>query len=277
MAIKLDMGKAWNDAVALLSANKDVVLIVAAVFFFLPNAIASLTIPQPTELEAMTAAGGQPDMDALVEVLTAYWSSVWWVFALLAVVQAIGMLGLLALLRDSSRPTVGQALSFGVKALLPYIACQLLATLLMVIVVGVLVGIGALIAPAVAALLGLVGMVFAVYIYVKFSLLSPVIGIEGRFNPISALQRSWQLTKGNSLRLFAFYLMLIVVFMVLSIVASMFLALFSIMGEELGLFASAIGGALITMVVTSIMLAVLASVHQQLSGGSGVTARATFE
>ena len=278
MAIKLDMGKAWNDAVALLSANKDVVLIVAGVFFFLPNAIAALAMPQATaEFAEMTAANADSDPQAMLDMMLAVYSEIWWIIVLLAGFQAIGMLGLMALLTNASRPTVGEALGFGTKALIPYIAVQLLASLLMVLVVGVPTAIGALVAPALGALLALVGIVLAVYVYVKLSLTSPVIAIERTLNPFAVLRRSWQLTKGNSFRLFAFYLLLIIVLAVISIIAGMIWTVFGIMGEQIGLFASAIGGALVSMASVAIFMAVLVAVHRQLSGGTDEAVRETFD
>lgn len=276
MAIKLDMGKAWNDAVALLSANKDVVLIIAAVFFFLPNAIGNVALPAPTELEAMAASGAEPDMEAMMAVLQEYFLGNWWAFLLLSLFQAIGMLGLLALLTDAARPTVGEALGFGAKALLPYFAAQFLYVLIIIVLVSVLAGVGALINPGVAALMALVGLVLAVYLMVKFSLSSAVIAIEKTLNPLRVLQRSWKLTKGNSLRLFGFYLLLFVVFIVVSLIAGMVFAIFGIMGEQIGFFGAAVGSALLSMAVTSIMLAVFAAIHRQLSGGSSEMTKETF-
>lgn len=274
---KLDMGKAWNDAVALLSTNRDVILIVAGVFFFLPNAISALAIPEPTELEAMTASGAQPDFEALSGVMMSYYAQHWWIFVLFGLVQAIGMLGLLALLTDTSRPTVGEALAFGAKALLPYLGTQILLSLIVVAVVGIMIAIGSLIGPAVAVLLGLVGVVVMIYLLIKFSLISPVIAIDKVMNPVRVLQRSWQMTKGNSLRLLAFYFLLLLVLAVITIVAGMVFAIFGIMGEQVGLFATAIGGAIISMAMTTVMLAVLAAVHRQLSGGSAEAVRETFD
>ncbi|QZH75896.1 MAG: glycerophosphoryl diester phosphodiesterase membrane domain-containing protein [Erythrobacter sp.] len=276
MAIKLDMGKAWNDAVALLSANRDVVLVVAGVFFFLPSAIASLAMPQPTEIEALSASA-EPNPEALLGAISAYYGQIWWMFLLIGLVQAIGALCVLALLTDRSRPTVGDALKFGLKALIPYIATQLLVALLVTAVMGVLIGIGALISVAVAALLGLVGVILAIYVWIKLSLATPVIGIEKRLNPLAAMQRSWQLTKGNSLLLLAFYLLLGLVMIVISLIGGMVFAIFGFVGEQVGLFASAIGGALISMGVTAVMLAVLAAVHRQLSGGTSEAVRETFD
>lgn len=277
MAIKLDMGQAWNDAVALLSANRQVMLIVAGVFFFLPNAVGSLALAPPSELQAMAASGAEPDIEAMTQIMLEFYQQNWWAFILLGLFQAIGMLGLLALLTDASRPTVGEALGFGAKALLPYFGTQLLSAVLLMSIMLVLVGLGTLINPAVGVLLGIVGLVVIAYMMVKFSLSSPVIAIEKSFNPIRVLQRSWMLTKGNSLRLFGFYVLLVLVFIVISAIASMVWAAFSILGDQVGLFASAIGGAILSMAFSVVMLAVLAAVHRQLAGPSAPAVSETFE
>ncbi|KLE32353.1 glycerophosphoryl diester phosphodiesterase membrane domain-containing protein [Aurantiacibacter luteus] len=275
---KLDLGLAWNDAVALLRANLRVVLVVAGVFFFLPNVVAAVAMPQPAELEAMASSPDLAEnMDAFMEMLTAYYQSIWWVFALIALLQAVGMLGLLALLTDASRPTVGQALAFGARALVPYIVAQLLASLIMVMVVVLLVAVGAAINVALAVVLGLVALVLAVYLWVKFSLVSPVIAIEKVMNPLRAIMRSWQLTKGNSLRLFFFYFLLVLVAVVIFIVASMVFSIFALAGDEAGLFASAVGGSLVQMGVLIAFIGVLAAVHRQLAGGSAPAVRETFD
>ncbi|MGB3165303.1 MAG: hypothetical protein WBA68_00825 [Alteraurantiacibacter sp.] len=266
MTTKLDPGKAWNDAVALLSANMQVVLIVAGVFFFLPTAIAGIALPQPAELEAMAASGGEPDPEAMLAVLQGYYTSNWYWFLLLSLVQGVGMMALLALLTDSGRPTVGEALGVGAKSVLPYFTAQLLVALFVSLVIVVLVGVGALVNVAAAILLGLVGFVLAVYFFVKMSMIAPVIAIEKVLNPLRALQRSWALTKGNSLRLFGFYALLLLVLVVLTLLAGMLFSIFAIMGQQVGLFIEAIGGALISMATSIVMLGVLAAVHMQLSG-----------
>ncbi len=277
MNIKLDMGQAWNQAVAMLSANKSVVAVVAGVFFFLPNVISTLMLPQAAELEAFTAGTPPEDLQAVLQMMGELYAGIWWIFIPLAIVQAMGVLGLLALLAHRDRPTVGEALGFGLKALLTYIGVQLLSAIIMAAVLMLPIVLGALIAPAVAALLGLAGFVAVIYVWVKFSLASPVIAVEKQMNPITVLQRSWQVTKGNSLRLFAFYLLLVLVLLVITVISGMVFSVFSIMGEQMGLFASAIGGSLINMVVVSVMLAVLAAVHRQLTGGSDDNVAAAFQ
>lgn len=278
MAEKLDLERAWNEATALLSANRDVILIVAGVFFFLPNVISTLLLPSGDALAMqMEGMGEQPDPEEMLALFTDYFAQSWWIYLLFGLIQAAGVLGLLALLTDRSRPTVGEALGFGAKALLPYIVAQLLQGLALVLAPLLLIFLGAAINPAIAALLGMIGVIVAIYLWVKFSLLSPVIAIDRIMNPVAALRRSWQLTKGNSLRLFALYALLIVAVLVLSLVAGMVFALFSVLGETIGLFATAIGGGLISMAFTTVMLAVLAAVHRQLSGGTVERTRETFE
>lgn len=278
MATKLDLGRAWNEAMALLSANRDVVLIVAAVFFFLPNVISTLMLPsQEALVMQLEALGEQPEPDELMALVSAYFEQSWWIYLLFALVQAAGVMGLLALLTDSSRPTVGEALSFGLKALASYLVAQILSGLVMIGVPFLLVAIGGLVSVALAALLAFVGIGLAVYIWIKFSLVSPVIAIEKVMNPVAALSRSWRLTKGNSLRLLAFYFLLVICVMVLWLVVSMVLSLFTLMGEEIGLFAMAIGGGLMSMAFTTVMLLVLVAVHRQLSGRGGEPLGATFE
>ncbi len=278
MQEKLDLERAWNRATALISANRDVILVVAGVFFFLPNVISTLLLPSGESLAMqMDAQGDQPDPAEMMALFVDYFGQSWWIYLLLGLVQAVGVLGLLALLTDRSRPTVGEALGFGAKALLPYIIAQLLIGLALMLAPILLIFLGAAVNPGVAVILGFVGLILAIYLWVKFSLLSPVIAIDRIMNPVAALRRSWRLTKGNSLRLFALYFLLIIAVFVLSLVASMVFALFTVLGETIGLFAAAIGGGLISMAFTTVMLAVLAAVHRQLSGGTAESARETFE
>ncbi|WP_165853516.1 glycerophosphoryl diester phosphodiesterase membrane domain-containing protein [Aurantiacibacter aquimixticola] len=275
MAIKLDLGRAWNEAVALMSANKDVIAVVAGVFFFLPSAISTIAIPMG-DIQA-AAGSGEIEPEALLDLLAGFYAQYWWVFALVALFQAVGMIGLLALLTDQRRPTVGEALGFGLKALIPYIAAQLLATFLLVAAFLLPIVLGAAINTAVAVLLGVVGVVLAIYIWVKFALVSPVIAIEREMNPLAALRRSWKLTKGNSLRLFAFIALLALCFAVLTLLANMVFSIATVAGEQVGLFVSAIGGAVMNSALVVVFLAVLAAVHRQLSGGTSEAVRDAFE
>jgi hypothetical protein len=264
--MKLDMGRAWNDAMALLRGNQQVVLVVAGVFFFLPNLALMLLMPE-TMAEAETRAAGGADMDAALTAFVTLYGEVWWQLLLVALASAVGMLGLLALLTDHNRPTVAEALKAGVTYLLPYIAAQILialmitAILMVPLVTASAAGVGA------GVLVGILAIVAIAYVYTKVSLTVPVIVVEELTNPLRAIGRSWSLTKGNSVRLFLFYLLIVVLFFVIMIVLGIVGgALGLIAGAEANLIINGLIGAAANMVFITLYLAVLAAVHRQLSG-----------
>lgn len=270
------MGRAWNEAMSLLRGNQQVVLVVAGVFFFLPNLALYLLMPE-TMGQAEAQVAGEPDLDAVMQTMSAAYGEIWWQLLLVTLASAIGMLGLLALLTDHNRPTVGEALKAGMIYLLPYIGAQILIAMLAVAIVMVPIIVGAAAGVAAGALVGILALVAIIYLYTKFSLTVPVIVIDEVMNPLSALARSWSLTKGNSVRLFLFYMLIVVVFFVI-------LMVLGIVGGALGLVAGADANVIISglisaganMVFLTLYLAVLAAVHRQLSGNSKEIG-ATFE
>ena len=268
MAAKLDMGRAWNEAVASISANRDMVLIVAGVFFLLPNLMLSLLVPGAAQPPTMPA-GGEDNMDQMMAQMSAWIGDVWWMYAAIAVAQAVGSLALLALLTDRDRPTVGEAIGLGVKALPTYLATQIIVSL----AIGIAGGTGLLLAqvsPLLGVLLVLLVMIFALYAMLKILLVTPVIAIEKEMNPVAALRRSWRLTKGNSLLILAFFLLLGVAFVVISLVVGLVLAAFSLLGEDVGLIVGGIGNGMVSTALVTVMIAALAAVHRQLAAGNQV-------
>jgi membrane-anchored glycerophosphoryl diester phosphodiesterase (GDPDase) len=150
---------------------------------------------------------------------------------------------------------------------LSYIAAQLLQVALIVFVAVLLTAIGALTGlQALAVLGGIVAFVVTCYIVVKLSLVAPVIAIEGERNPVRALRRSWTLTRGQSFRLFLFYLLLLVAFMVLSVVITLVLGLpFALAGEQAALLGEGVLSGLVNAVMVVVAVCVLAAVHTQLA------------
>lgn len=70
--MKFDMGQAWTDAVALLSKNRDLVVILAAVFLFLPSLALGVLAPT-TELEAIMEANPDGFQDAAAAYAAESW------------------------------------------------------------------------------------------------------------------------------------------------------------------------------------------------------------
>lgn len=279
---KLDMGAAWSGATTLIAQNKDTVGALAGLFFFLPYLAVGLLAPDLANPEpAEIAPGASPDavMQAMMEQFSQAYSQNWGLFLIATVVQFIGSLAILALLSNRDRPSVGEAIKRGVSAAPFYFAAQLLTALLAGVIIGVPLGISVAVGSGmVAALLVPFLMLIALYIFVKFALLAPVMAIEGLRNPIAALRRSWQLTKGNSFRIVLFLVLLFLTIGIIALLFSLAMGLvFALFDDTVANIGNAIVAGLVNTLFAVIGLLVLASVHQQLAGPSGEQLAATFE
>jgi hypothetical protein len=274
--MKLDMNRAWTEALSLIQANIGVVATVAGVFFFLPYLAFALLMPETANF---AVEPNSDDPTAAFDQVMALYADIWWIMLLLIVAQTVGTLALLALLRADNRPTVGQAITVGAIGFLTSIAATIILYIGVGVIGGVLMGIAiASKITALAVILGLLLFVAFIYPMVKFSLLAPVIAIDKVYNPLTALLRSWRLTKGNSVRLFFFYLLLFIALVVVSGVIGMIVMLvFGLMGEEVMLIGSGLINSAVNAVVIVLMLGVLAAVHRQLAGPSAESMGETFE
>ena len=272
--MQLDMGKAWRDATMMIARNREVMLIVAGVFFFLPSFAATLLMP---DLQAQLSQNASPEQAQ--QFLSDFYLNNAPVFIVMALVQVIGFIALLALLRDDSRPTLGQALKVGLVGLLPYIGVQLLTAFALALLILIVAAAWAGAGTAVGAVLFVAAMVAAAYVLVKLSLVTPVVAIEKVMNPLAVIRRSWTLTKGNSLRLFAYYLLLMAVFFVIMIIVGIvFGVLLAVLGTGTAyLVANGLLSGLLGAAATLVFAAVIAAVHRQLAGPSTSHLADTFE
>ncbi|MBB3033580.1 glycerophosphoryl diester phosphodiesterase membrane domain-containing protein [Alteriqipengyuania lutimaris] len=274
--MKLDMNRAWTDALNLIKSNMGVVTVVAGVFFFLPYLAFALLMPEAANF---TMEPNSDDPAAALEQLTAVYADIWWIMLLLVIAQTVGTLALLALLRANNRPTVGEAIAVGAIGFLTSIAATIIFYVGAGIVGGLLMGIAITSQiTALAVIAGIVLFVVFIYLAVKFSLLAPIIAIDKVYNPLTALLRSWRLTKGNSVRLFLFYLLLFIALAVVSAVIGLIVMLvFGLMGEEVMLVGSGLVNSAVNAVIIVLMLGILAAIHRQLAGPDVATMSETFE
>jgi len=262
-----DMSKAWQNATAMIKANRDVLTVIAGIFFFLPALVTGFAIPpvDPAVLD---------DPAALQAAFWASYSDWFWLSALSMLMQVTGILAMLVLLRDRRRPTVAQALRAGLKALLPAIGTGLVMAFGIVLVS---VAVGTVIALLAASLgvggssiVSLVSTIvgaFFLYAGIRLSLWTPVIAVDGVRNPITVLRRSWRMTRGNALRLAVFFALLVVVYFVVFIILGMLTsALTLVLGEGAGLIIGVLVGGLVGALATMIFTSVTAAIHRQLSG-----------
>ena len=265
-----DMNAAWQDATALLRSNKELLLVIAGLFFFLPGLAFALYMPDIQN--DLAGLEGEAAFQAVMDLYSR--AGPWFVFSTL--LQSVGVLTMLALLRSQQKPTVSGAMKIGVTALLPYLGAQILLgisvgfALAIPLMVGAASGIAALV-----VVLTLIAIGIFVYLMVKFSMVAPIMAIEGKFNPIAAIQQSWAMTKGNSLRILLFFVLVGIAIIVIAILVMMVATLISsLAGTSIieGLFSALVGA-----VYTTVFTAVLAATFRQLSGPDTSEISETFD
>lgn len=271
--MKFDSNRAWKEASAAVTANREVLFAIAGVFILLPSLAFALLFPQPE------AAAGMTGEQAANLLLAFYRESMPWMIPM-AILQAVGSLALLTLFTDRTRPTVGAAIRQGAIGLVPYLVAQLLVGFVVSAIAMIVIGLGAatgLMALAIVLAVGVI--VFAVYAFVKTSLVAPVIVVEGVRNPIAALKRSWSLTTGNSSRIAVFYALLFFTFLVIVFIASALIGIVAavIAGAEGARIVNAVVSSMLGAAVTVYAVSVIAAVHRQLAGLSPEAVGATFD
>ena len=269
---KLDTNAAWKEASAIVSANREVLFALAGVFFMLPSLALAVIAGEPEVVSGMKR-------EQMMAAMEEFYRGAWWIIVLSAVLQVIGLLAILTLMRDRSRPTVGEAIRAGLLAALSYLAAQLIVVVGLSLIGGLLIGVAAVVSPVlavVAALLFAVTLVFAVF---RLILVAPVIAVEGVRNPLTAMLRSWRLTQGNFWRIFGFLLLILILFVVvvgiIMMVVGLILALAS-SGEPQRIIAAVFSSALGAVGVVY-FAGVLAAIHRQLGGPAAADLSATFE
>ena len=260
--MKFDGNKAWQQASAAVSANREVVLALSGVFFLLPVLCLFLLLPPP---QIDPNAGSE----AVEAIMREYQASVLPFLLPVLLFQALGILAVLTLLTDPARPTVGRAIALGMRCLLAYVLCQVLVNLPVNVATLLFASAGA--AAGVGALATAGALALAIYVTIRTSLAGPVIVVEGERNPIAALVRSWRLTAGNIGKIGVFYLLVAVAFLFVGLVMILVAGIvLSLAGS--GQFATAVLAVIVSGLFACAVLfftAIAAAVHRQLASAAG--------
>lgn len=271
--MRFDSNLAWRTAHSAILANRDVLLAMAGVFFLLPRLAFSLLMPEPPAVQ-----GASPTQS--MQAIEAYYGQTMPYLIPMVLFQAIGILGILTLFTDRSRPTVGQALRLGAKGVIPYVLAQMLLAMGIAMLGASLIGGASLLKQPVLAAGGVI-VVFMVAIgaYVRLSLVAPVVAVERVYNPLRALMRSWAITRGNGWRIFAFAVLVGVVMLVVMLAAISISGTLGALagGAEAGRVASAVVSSVLAAMATLYIAGLLAAIHRQLAGPSVRDIMATFE
>lgn len=282
--MEFDMNRSWTQAVALVGANFQLLAVMAGIFLLLPSALFYVAMP-----DLLTSLQETQDPDLMMAMLTDSMGPLIGYGLLAMLAQIIGYLGMISLMGDD-RPTVGEALkraltmtpsAIGATLLLMvvYILVAVLLSVVMGVVVSVLVGVaGQGVGVALTFLMAIATLIAVVYVITRFTLTMPAIVLDGLANPVKAMMRSWQLTKRSAMKIFFFYALLFVSYIVISL----------LLGPVFGLVAIAFGGGtgsalvlgllngVIGATVAMVFSGILVSMHQQLSGVSTQRIEDTF-
>lgn len=263
--MKLDLNAAWDQAVRLISMNREVMIVLGGVFFFLPYVLFALGVPMP-DFQAAAGPAGE-DSRALMAVMNGFITQYWWALLLLSLIQTIGAVAVMAVLGDPARPTVGAAMSRGFRFLLPSVGVQILTSLAVFMALVLAILIGALTgSQAIAATMAAFSIPVIVWLMTRLSLASPSVAIERIANPVAALRRSWRLTSDTGLRLLAFFVLLFIAFVVISQVIGLVIRLLTALPTaEIGTIVGGLLEGLVYAALTMIYYGILASVHRQLA------------
>jgi hypothetical protein len=235
--MKFSYSAVWADVMALLRAHASLIATVAGVFIFLPGLLLAYFVPQPVT----------QDFARLGEVWVEYATANWHWLLLNGLVSMIGQIAILLLI-FSRGITVGGAIAAAL-ALLPF---YFLTSLLCSILIGF--GFVLLIIPG-AYLLGRLGPVNAVVV------------AEMRRNPIDAIRRCFELTKGHGWAVLGLILIVAIAALIAIGVATTLLGIVFILiagqdvGQMLVLIVRAAGNAALVI----LMLLLNAAIYRNLS------------
>lgn len=259
---RFDSNRAWQEATAAVSANREVMAALAGVFIVLPAFALSVLLPMPEQQ-------GAADFDAAMAAASTYLQQNWLPYVVSGLINIIGTMALLALFGHASRPTVGEAIKRGLHAAPAGILVQILLGMMLtgaVLLPGTLLALSG--STALAGLGIAIGVTLAAWLWSRTSLATPIIAIDNLRNPITALQRSFALTRGNAGRLLLFYFLLILAFVIATqlVVLVVTLAAQALGGAEAALIAGALIGSVLQAALTVYLAGAMAASYRQLAG-----------
>jgi hypothetical protein len=262
----LSISQAWDETREVLARDGRLIGAVALAAVLLPQAIVGVVAP-PANL-----SGEQPPS---------------WVTLLSFVVALAGLVGQIAVMRLALGPatSVGEAITHGLKRLLPAFAAILLFAIPLVIILAIVLAVvggpaalesmragGAPDQSVTRAIL--IFVLIAIALSIRFQMIMPVAAAESG-GPVHILRRSWQLSAGHYWRLLGFLLLVCVVAIIVLGTAQIFGGLLAtaLLGEAEPLSVSALIVALLTGVVQTALVVVvstmIARIYAQLAGRAG--------
>lgn len=266
-----DMSRTWSEAMGLTRANFQILAIIAGVFLLLPGILFYVAAP---DLAAMSAPGA--DAEAISAAI-AEQAGPLVTFGLLSfILGQIAYMSMVALM-GGDRPTVGQALKLAARSLPTLFAAFLIFMIgyaliftIIALVLGLLAGVlGLGESEALGVFVSVLIIIVSAYVMTRMSLTLPEIALKGQRNPLKALTASWRLTKPHVWKMLAFYILLIIPYIVLSIVLAFIFGLpLALAGPEIETFGLGLVNGLLGALVGIVFSGILVSMYGQMTGGA---------
>jgi hypothetical protein len=232
----------WDEVRQLLGGEMQLLVAIAGVFFLLPGLVLSFMLPPIEDITSLAA---------IVAVLQPYLPLIFFI----SLIQMVGQLAMWSLVTTSERPTVGEA----IKTALLFLPFYFLINLSSNIIVG----------------LGLLLFIIpGIYLAIRLAPIGVIAITEAIRNPIVAVQRSFEVTKGNALPIFAFILIIGIVFFLISFASAMvFGTVLTLSGLDMG--PGGAGASLLAFVSgiisaagTTIFTLMAVAIYRQLTGST---------
>lgn len=263
----LDSSAAWASATGMVAINRELFLAIAGFFVLLPGLAAAVFVPSPAMTPGMTEA-------QMLNVMRDYYASSWPVLVLLSLPPMAGMLTMLAVMLDSTRPTVAVAIRRSLIALPSYFASQVLIGLAILPLSLAVATLLALILPPALAVSFALGL--QLYPVMRTMLVGPVIAGQNERNPVAAIRASFRLSRRNAGRILMFLGLAGFVFLVVYGLIMMFVGVVLVnllQGEPQRLVEEGLAGVLLAVGYTY-FVAILAAIYGQLADSTPGTATA---
>lgn len=266
---RLDSSAAWNQAVRMVSANREMLAAIAGVFFLLPGLIGAVVLPSPQLNRGMSD-------QQMAEAVTRFYGDAAPTLVLLSLPLIVGFMTMLVVMLDSRRPTVGGAIRQSLRMLPSYLAAHVLTTLVFSLAWLVVATILLQVLPAVFAVV--LSIAVMTYPLTRVLMVAPEIAVRQTRNPFAAIRRSLALTNGQfqAIMLYfapAFTLFLVVYGLVMMLVGVVLVS--TVEGEAQRLIGETVVGLLFAVGYTY-FAAMIASTHRQLAGDPAAS-RDVFE
>ena len=278
MGSQFNMNAVWSRAVELVRDNFQLLAIIAGVFLLLPTMAAYLLIPDfqtlidPAADPEETAARLQAELGPLVIV------------GLIAGLFNFAGYGALIALMGPSRPTVGTALKRGIAVvpstlavLILFAIVYLLGTIAVVVPISLLATLGG--TTVLTLLAVLITVLFVVWLMARLSMTLPALVLGDTLNPVKAMLHSFRLTAPRQAAIVLFWVVLTVVYVVISLVVT---GIFSLVAALLGTGPAALVllgfvNGVLAMAVGVLLCAIATAMYEQLAGPDPERIERTFE